>query len=541
MAQELNLGTALFAGGKKVIRSLGSEKKEICTVGPAGVGYSTHRPASVKKAAKFNGIMDIIDHILIDKDINAIASDDTVYTEYMYDGVKYKATFDGKDISYADSVPSGYGILAPVVMYALSDASDTEEFKDRFQEAVKEYEDTSVLKMSTALKLCDSFYYEVACKLVQTAKVFEEDLATETIKQGYESSLFDDMEILESLELTDLEALEGTSAHTKKSKKTTGVSSDFDSCCKGEHIIPYEWSEEQKKKIPSLETLNDFIPSERFYSILKKIEMRTGNVLDRMEMGKTGLDALGKDYINVLVVGKPGTGKTTAAYALGATTGMPTYTVAITKNTEEDTFQGMTKVVEGNFKFVSTDFLDAYTNGGIIILEEINLADPAVTMGALGQAIEAPFILMKDGYQAVRRHPMCIIVATMNIGTFGSKGVSQALSSRFKQTYVLDDPKEEDFLSIMHKQGHDEKRCKWVYDAYQKICSYLKSPSVNQEEVCLNITLRGCLGALDNMVEGDTPKEAIINTLVGKIAEVDLELAEDVKKCVVGSLPNLSL
>ena len=85
------------------------------------------------------------------------------------------------------------------------------------------------------------------------------------------------------------------------------------------------------------------------------------------------------------------------------------------------------------------------------------------------------------------------------------------------------------------------KRCKWVYNAYQKICNYLKSPSVNQEELCLNVTLRGCLGALENMDEGDTPKESINNTLVGKIAESDLDLAENIKKDVVASLPNLSI
>jgi hypothetical protein len=264
-----------------------------------------------------------------------------------------------------------------------------------------------------------------------------------------------------------------------------------------------------------------------------------GKCIDRLNAGASALDAIGKDYVNTMIVGKPGTGKTTLAYNLGAALHVPVYTVPCSKNTEEDTFQGMNKLVKGNFDFVTTDFLKAYTEGGIIVLEEINLADPAVIMGALGQAIEAPFILARDGYDTVRRHPLCVIIATMNVGTFGSKGVSQAFSSRLKQTYQLNDPREEDFIDVLLTVNDNRKICKWIYDAYQKVCSYLRSPDVNQEELCLNVTMRACLGALENIEEGDAPKEALRHTLVGKIAEVDLELAQEIEKNVINSLPNI--
>jgi hypothetical protein len=144
---------------------------------------------------------------------------------------------------------------------------------------------------------------------------------------------------------------------------------------------------------------------------------------------------------------------------------------------------------------------------------------------------------MKDGYEPVRRHPLCVIIGTMNIGTYGSKGVNQALSSRFKQSYALNDPEKNDFINILMKQGYEKKVCTWVYNAYDKIISYLKSPSVNADDIAINVTLRGCIGALENIEEGEDPKDAIHNTLVGKIGEVDLELAEDVYKSVVLSLP----
>ena len=273
--------------------------------------------------------------------------------------------------------------------------------------------------------------------------------------------------------------------------------------------------------------------------MLNKVKTRLEKVSVRLDGGMNAIDAIGKDYINVFITGKPGTGKTTLAYALGAATGMPTYTVAMTKNTEEDVFQGMTKVVDNQLSFVSTDFLEAYTKGGIIILEEINLPDPAVVMGAIGQAVEFPFILLKNGYEPVRRHPMCVIIGTMNIGTYGSKGVNQALSSRFKQSYILDDPKKEDFLKVLLQINPDPSTVNWVYNAYDKLIQYLKSPAVNAEDICLNLTMRGCIGALENMEEGDDPKTAIRNTLLGKISEIDLELANAAYNDVIRSLPDL--
>jgi hypothetical protein len=325
----------------------------------------------------------------------------------------------------------------------------------------------------------------------------------------------------------------------KESAERTLKTITFDEVKQGKAKVDFEWNENQKVKIPDIKSLDTFVSSETYISLIKKIGDRTTKVIDRMKQGLTGDDAIGTDYVNLFVTGKPGTGKTTMAYALGAATGMPVYTIAMTKNTEEDTFQGMNKVVDGSLRFVSTDFLDAYENGGIVVLEEINLPDPSVIMGALGQAVEFPFLLMKDGYIPVKRHPLCIIIGTMNVGTYGSKGVNQALSSRFKQSYTLNDPSKNDFIKILMNTGADKGLATWVYNAYDKIVSYLKEPSVNEEDICLNCTLRGCIGAIENIQEGEEEKQAIKNTLVGKIAEVNLELAEEVWQSVVQPLPDL--
>ena len=260
----------------------------------------------------------------------------------------------------------------------------------------------------------------------------------------------------------------------------------------------------------------------------------------RLDAGLTGTEAIGYDYVNILAVGRPGTGKTVGIRAIAAATGMPVYSITIGKNTEEDTFQGkLTFDEKGQFCHVPTDFLKAYTQGGIIILEEINLADAAVTMGALGQAIESPFILETSECTQVHRHPMCVIVGTMNTGTYGSKELNQALASRFRQVYIWDDPKKEDFINTLLLRNPDKSIVTWVYNAYEKLVQYLKSPSVNADDICLNLTMRACIGALENIEEGDDPKEALKHSMIGQIALADLDLSIQGYNDVIRSLPDL--
>jgi hypothetical protein len=548
--------TDLLFNGKTPIKLLGG-KNVTAKTGPAGLGLSPLRPASAKGAAKFNGAAYVLDRVIVDTAVNALESivpvPTVTYVEELRDGKNermfYTVDEDGANATFDTSCPEGFEALVPVVMFAMSQANADkavrQELRDLFTKIRDDYASKGIADISDVLQFCDSFYYGFAVKNEEIL-VFEEAVSAETIKATYTSGILEVMDILEPIAakpaLTVLDGVAVRKANAKKTAGTTGsTSSVFEACKAGEHTLAYEWEESQIDNIPAKEFLDDFVPSEAFYSMLQKIELRLGHVLERMDLGKEGLQAIGKDYINSFVIGKPGTGKTTMAYALGATLHMPVYSIPITKNTEEDTFQGMTKVVNGAFKYVATDFLEAYTHGGIIVLEEVNLADPSVIMGALGQAVEAPFMLQMDGYKKVRRHPLCVIMGTMNIGTYGAKGVSQAFSSRFKQTYTLNDPKAEDFIGILQSQGHAAKRCKWVYDAYTKINNFLKSPEISREEICLNVTLRGCLGALECMEEGDTPQQALYNTLIGKIAEVDLELAEDVYKSIVKSLPNLTL
>lgn len=509
----------LFKNRKKdTIRLVG---KTVNAQGPRGIRSSCRPETAGDSPAKYSNLGLVLDSIILDHTVVGMQTSTSVYAKFVYNGNVYQGLYNGEQITWEGPAPDGYPNLIPVLLYTLSDlyqSEDADELKGYFKD-LKESKDPNAV-----LLLCDAFYYAYAKKEEnKTLSSCPNEMPAGMIKKGFDNGIYEEIPLMQGLS-EDIPVTTSTSTMEIVEPKE-----DYEVHFDG-------WTEEQKARIPSKKILDTFVMTPEASSIAKKVKFRMDKVIKRMNAGKEGIEAIGGDYINLLMVGRPSTGKTTIANAVAAMTGMPIYTVPFSKHTEEDTVEGKNKVVEGKIGFVETEFLKAYEHGGIIVCEEINLADPGVVMGSMGQAIEKPFIVMKDGYIPVRRHPLCIVIGTMNTGTAGSKQLNQALSSRFKCTYTLEDPDRTTFINILAAQGYSKRNCKYIYDAYNKIINYLKAPEQSQDELCENITLRGCFGALECLEEGQNLKQALNNTLVGKIAEVDLEAANQVKMAVIDSL-----
>lgn len=528
--------TAYLFNIKEDIQKLMLSPHKIGSSGPRGVGYSPLRAAYAARGyendpVKYSGIalaLEVAAEATKEKKIKASKFNECVYLKCD----SYECSVESENnefyVRWNGSEPHGIFRLIPVIVGIMANPEMTADGRvaKLAEKLINDFQ-VGFCQEEEVLQFCDAFYYEyVKASRIKTMTHtndlnLEEILQLASREEGSAISIFP---------LPDFVVEKQESQREQKEQERT-------SYLNGEHFLPIQWDDEQKLKIPDTSFLEDFIPVPTFYDLLLKFKYRQNKIIERIQQGISGVDAIKKDYINLTIAGKPGTGKTTVAYALGAALHMPVYTVACSKHTEEDEFQGKTKVVKGKLDFMTTDFLEAYQNGGIIVLEELNLSDPAVTMGALGQAIEFPFILKKDGYETVRRHPNCIIISTMNIGTFGSKQMSQALSSRHKQTFLMDDPKKEDFIRILETSGGSKAICEWAYTVYSKIINFLSSPDVNEEDVCMNVTLRACLGMLENIEEGMDPHRALQSSLIGKIAECDMELAKRVETTVLMALP----
>lgn len=544
MNQKLSPSSMLFASKEpySTLKDVTGEELDVGSQSNLGIVSKSHnaKVRSANNRSKLNTTVHIIGYIA-KKMLNVIqVGSDSVYVEIQTDTETMPIRFDGVTFHILPGHSHLHSHFAAIAwgLYWMSDAvvaTDVEETRTLFKTVLDSIRGGVPDWKNDIYRFCDAFYYETALKLPKEYTVVD-DLRIEEIKEAVRTHNYKTIDVLNEYPMANFAEidLETTNSSAQTISPTDAL---FEKCKNGAFVIDSSyWDMDRRAFIPKLEKLDGFVPNGRFFTMVKMISNALGKVIKRLDEGLYGVEAIGNDYINLQMVGRPGTGKSTIADALGATFGLPVRVVANSKHTEEDVFTGMTKVQEGGFTFVETPFLDAYKNGGIILLEEYNLADPGVLMGALGQAVEKPFILFEDGYKEVRRHPLCIIIATMNTGTMGSREPSEAFTSRLPNVFLLDDPNDDDFINILKvSTGASTKNCRIVHSTYKRILDYLTSPKINEEQVALSITLRSCIAALQQMEIGIPMDDAISNTIIGTIAIKDIDLARRVQADVLMS------
>lgn len=534
-----------------------SYKLEIGTNAVNGIAHRGAVPSTKRKdsnSPKFSLLLDVIEKILKNEAVSAVtAKNGDVFLEYKADSSRIIATnYNARTQTIASNIMASdkerwmtgvAAVFISAVSCFSSDAPNAKYFPETrkaFTDVVDDFEANSHTKVRNDLlaHLCDCFYYD-SKDLIENEGLRDNvdtlpsagdvlfDQLQQSCRRGYmtvPSEIFAN-HIQKSFSNFNFEE---PLADSKSAATGEDFGVWFAKCKNGEFLIDYEWNDEQLACIPSLTFLDDYIPNATFRKLVISAFRRLNIALDRVKCGKDPVSAIsqGRAYLNAIIAGRPGTGKSVTLKALAATLGLPLYIVNASKNTDDDIFEGKNKVIDGVIRFLETPFIKGFEYGGVIALEEFNLSDPAVMQGAIGQAIVPPFTLAKNGYDTVVRHPLCVIGGTMNVGTQGGRMPNQAFASRLPKTLKMDDPTEKEFISILSADGHDPKDCKRVYKAYKSILDYIISEEGEGEsDTVMYVTLRHCLEALDSIREGFDFMESIEDTMIGAIALTNPELA----------------
>ncbi len=509
--------------------------------------FSSHRPPKAKKQIKCSGASRLIDFLFYENEAAVYSNEKLgqVYVEFFANGEVYHMLCKDGEIYFAEKdIGCRYHRLFAFLAKWIQKNPRLQELLELIAMESK----SGTACFSKTLAFDDEFYYygkvtdaildvhvDSGTLLAEVQAAFRANMFMAGDRIGNRASEFERL----NQEKNEEEKKSGETKRTFGSlEKKTGKDVLFEDIKAGKHILDYEWPDEQKPFIIPLSFLDEYVPDNNFFDMFNTFQRKLQMALKRMKEGD--MAAKKRDAINVFLLGKPGTGKTYMLHALAAAFGFPIRITKMGKNSEEDDYEGMNKIIDGKLTAVQTPFLKNAHMGGITVIEEINLADPDVVMGAIGQYVEYPFTIFEQGYQPVQRHPLNIICGTFNVGTAGSKDISEALSSRFPPSYVLDDPTRDDFIKRLMVDGYDNGVCAWVYDIYEDVIETLKSPDYNCEEYTLNVTFRACYGALQCMEAGDRPKRAIYHTIIGKIAEKDMDAAERIWQEVVEPKPDYS-
>ncbi len=213
--------------------------------------------------------------------------------------------------------------------------------------------------------------------------------------------------------------------------------------------------------------------------------------------------------MNPRLLGKPGVGKTTMAYAAGRRLGRDVYILQATVDTRPEDLL-ITPVIEGaaRLKYVASPLVSAMIRGGVAILDEGN------RMSEKSWASLAPLLDTRRYVESIiagikiKAHPNFRMVATMNEDS-STFDLPEYIHSRLQPQILIDFPEREEELAILRENlpfSHDE--------ILQYVTDFLQQAHTADENYTVRDGLNVARFALKLKQESGEPDREVLETAV---------------------------
>src|SRR6202451_1221199 len=220
--------------------------------------------------------------------------------------------------------------------------------------------------------------------------------------------------------------------------------------------------------------------------------------------------------MNPRLLGKPGVGKTTLAYAAAKRLGREVYILQATVDTRPEDLL-VTPVIEGEgrLRYVASPLVSAMLRGGVAILDEGNRMSEKSCVSLAPLLDTRRYVESIVAGIKIKAHPLFRVVATMNddASTFD---LPEYIHSRLQPQILIDFPERHEEFAILHENlpFADEKILNYVTDFLQQAHSaderYTVRDGINIARFAMKLNFDA---ASHSDSGGDTLRIAILQTL----------------------------
>lgn len=211
---------------------------------------------------------------------------------------------------------------------------------------------------------------------------------------------------------------------------------------------------------------------------------------------------------NIMLAGEPGAGKTLLGRMLAATLGIPCAVIRLGERFEKDELTQEIIATEHGFDSIKSQMYWYVKYGGLIMFDDLSNADPNMFFSLTGGLLESPYEYVVN-QEKVKRHPLCIMLATTNVGTIGSQPMNEALLTRFGGHYVVEKLADEAFKTciiqraqansgIIVKDKTQKAIADWTFNVFNAVSKAVKT--IDRETADRLITMRAAIGTAEKIL-----------------------------------------